>query len=106
MHIFLIGFMGSGKSFWSGRWADEYHIKAIDLDHEIEQAAGKKITDIFREKGEQYFRKLEAEVLRQINTEENSIIACGGGTPCFEHNLRWMKEHGTVIYLEASPETL
>lgn len=107
MTFFLIGFMGSGKTHWGKIWASVYGFKFMDLDEEIELTEGKLIADIFEQKGEKYFRILEATVLRSCIGLTNTIVACGGGTPCYEENMQWMNEQGITIYLSAtSPEIL
>ena len=106
MLFFLNGFMGSGKSHWGKIWATHYKLGFIDLDEVIEQEEGKPVVDIFESKGEEYFRELEAKKLREITEIKNTIIACGGGTPCFKNNMEWMNEHGISIYLSATPEEI
>lgn len=103
MTFFLTGFMGSGKTHWGKRWAQAHHFTFIDLDEAIENEEGKLIADIFEQKGEKYFRKIEAAVLRSYAKLTNTIIACGGGTPCFHNNMEWMNEHGITIYLKTTP---
>ena len=79
----------------------------IDLDEVIEKAEGKTIAAIFENKGEAYFREIEAKALRSFDGVQNTIIACGGGTPCFYENMQWMNDHGTTIYLSTTaPEIL
>jgi len=106
MLFFLIGFMGSGKSHWGKLWAAEYKIGFIDMDAEIEIAERKTVSEIFDSKGEEYFRSVEAELLRSYVDLDSSIIACGGGTPCFHKNMKWMNDHGLTIYLSATPEEI
>ena len=103
MRIFLIGFMGSGKSSWGRQWAERYNYKFVDLDEAIEAKEGESVAMIFEKKGETVFRLWETRVLRTMGQNDNCIIACGGGTPCFHDNMDWIKEHGTSCYLEASP---
>ncbi len=99
MIFFLTGFMGSGKSYWGKKWASVNEYAFIDLDEVIEKEEGKTIADIFEIKGEPYFREIEATQLRSFDAAKNTIIACGGGTPCFYENMQWMNDHGTTIYL-------
>lgn len=99
MIFFLTGFMGSGKSYWGQKWAAANGYTFVDLDEVIEKAEGKTIADIFEIKGEDYFREIEATHLRSFGDAKNTIVACGGGTPCFYENMQWMNEHGTTIYL-------
>ncbi|MEO6720030.1 MAG: shikimate kinase [Ferruginibacter sp.] len=102
-NVFLVGFMGSGKTHWGRIWAANTRRSFIDLDEVIEKTAGKLIADIFETKGEDYFRKIEANALRTCATVSNTIIACGGGTPCFYDNMKWMNEHGITVYLSCTP---
>lgn len=103
MRYFLIGFMGSGKTHWGQRWAAKNNLTFYDLDNEIEKTLGESVADIFEKKGENFFREMERYTLRKFNVTDNFIMACGGGTPCFFDNLQWMKDNGTVIYLQVSP---
>jgi len=98
-NFFLIGFMGSGKSHWGKIWAEANQRSFIDLDAVIEEKAGKTVAAIFELNGEDYFRGLEADALRTCAALQNTIVACGGGTPCFHENIQWMNEHGTTIYI-------
>jgi len=106
MTFFLIGFMGSGKTHWGKIWALKYGFTFIDLDEIIEKKEGKTIAAIFEINGEDYFREIETRALRSLGKIENSIIACGGGTPCFNENLQWMNGEGTTIYLSTSPHEI
>lgn len=101
-NIFLIGFMGSGKSHWGKIWSEKYHLSFVDLDYEIEKAFGMSIENIFEKHREEKFRELEKYHLRKYENKKNSLIACGGGTPCFSENMEWMLKNGIVIYLKAS----
>lgn len=95
--------MGSGKSHWGKIWSVLYKFDFIDLDDEIEKREHQSVADIFEKKGEDYFRKKESETLRSLQLEENTIISCGGGSPCFYDNMKWMNEHGLTVFLNASP---
>jgi shikimate kinase len=99
MLFFLTGFMGSGKSYWGKIWAAANNFTFTDLDEVIETDEGKAIAEIFESKGETYFREVESIHLRTFNRAQNTIVACGGGTPCFNENMQWMNAHGTTIYL-------
>lgn len=105
-NIFLIGFMGSGKSYWGHIWALEEGYTFFDLDTEIEKVFELPVEQIFEKHGEEKFREMERYHLRKFESSKNCLVACGGGTPCFFDNLEWMKQHGTVIYLKASPEDI
>lgn len=100
MRIFLIGFMGSGKSHIGKRLAPKMGYEFMDLDHLIETNAGKKISEIFKTEGEESFRQLESETLKSLGKKDKIIISTGGGTPCFFDNMEWMKKHGKTIFLD------
>jgi shikimate kinase len=105
MRIYLIGFMGSGKSHTGKLLAAKLGIPAIDLDEQIETRAGKTISDLFQTLGEDRFRALEQQALHATSQLEHAVISCGGGTPCFFDNMQWMNDHGLTIYLHTK-ETL
>jgi shikimate kinase len=96
--------MGSGKSHWGHIWALEHGCTFYDLDTEIEKAFELSVEEIFEKHGEEKFRELERYHLRKFEKKKKYLLSCGGGTPCFFDNLEWMKEHGEIIYLKASPE--
>jgi shikimate kinase len=100
--IFLMGFMGSGKTFWGMRWAKVCGLQFFDIDDMIEKEQGKSTEDIFAQDGEDHFRDLETAALRSFAGKQNIIIATGGGTPCYNDNITWMNAHGTTIYLQSS----
>jgi shikimate kinase len=104
--VFLIGFMGSGKTHWGKIWAKREDLVFYDLDAGIEKAYGMNINNIFEKKGEDKFRELERYHLRKFENKNNFLLACGGGTPCFSDNMTWMKSQGKVFYLKAEPEML
>lgn len=106
MRIYLIGFMGSGKSYTSKRLAHRLGYPYTDLDELIESRAGKSITNIFAEDGEASFRKIEAETLRATRIFPTAVIACGGGTPCYHDNISWMNEQGMTVFLDVPAEIL
>lgn len=103
-NIFLVGFMGSGKSYWGRIWATSTGCHFYDLDAQIERAFKMTVEDIFKKHKEEKFRELERYHLRKFENKKNYLLSCGGGTPCFFDNLKWMKEHGSVIYLKASAQ--
>ncbi len=106
MRIFLIGFMGSGKSYTGRRLAEEAAVPFFDLDKLIETREGRSIRAIFEEEGEPYFRERERDALREMARFRNAVISCGGGTPCFHNNMSWMNQQGVTIYLRAPAEVL
>lgn len=104
--IYLVGFMGSGKSTTGRRLAAGLGWTFIDLDNKIEQEAGMKIPEIFSGYGEKYFRDKETEVLRSLRHFSRTVISTGGGAPCFNDNMQYMKETGLTIYLKLTPAQL
>lgn len=102
MRIFLIGFMGAGKSFLGKIWGEVYSIPFYDLDELIEEEERSTVENIFATFGEDYFREREAAVLRNTDRFENCIIACGGGTPCYFDNMQWMNKNGATVFLNES----
>lgn len=104
--IFLLGLMGTGKSFWADKLGNRLQIPSFHLDDEIEKSEQKTIAEIFAEKGEEYFRKKETEVLRSFSNKTNFILSVGGGTPCFNDNINWMNEHGITIWIDESIEII
>lgn len=104
--IFLTGYMGSGKSTLGLRLAQKAGLSFIDLDHYIETRFRKTINEIFTEKGEEEFRLIERNMLREVGEFENVIIATGGGAPCFFDNIDYMNKQGCCIYLQTAPEAL
>jgi len=106
MKVFLIGFMGSGKTTIGKKLANYLKYEFIDLDKFIEAKAGMSITDYFAAHGEAEFRKMERIVLQNTHYPENVIVATGGGAPTYDDNMEWMNENGKVAYLSLSPKAL
>jgi shikimate kinase len=104
--IFLIGMMGSGKSFWSTKIAKWIKAGGYDLDDLIEMMEERTINEIFQEDGEEYFRKLETKMLKWFSEKKKFVLATGGGTPCIQANMDWMKKEGIVIWLDESIDIL
>lgn len=100
MRVYLVGLPGSGKTTFGQELAIELAMQFIDLDHEIVEQTGKQITDIFAQYGEEYFRKLESEIVKESVQFDNSIISTGGGAPCFFDNMAYMNGHGLTIFLD------
>jgi len=98
--------MGSGKTYWGNLWAKNSGMLFYDLDEVIEQLEGKTIATLFEEHGETWFRQKETAVLQTFATKNNCIIACGGGTPCFNNNMQWMNTQGSTVYLSATPQEI
>ena len=106
MPIFLIGYMGSGKSTIGNDLSRFMNAPFVDLDNLIEQDLGLDICDIFHQKGEYFFRKQEQYYLTSLTYTQNMIVAVGGGTPCFFDNMHFMNTVGLTIYLKVSYEEL
>ena len=106
MKIFLIGFMGSGKTTLGRKLASRMDYEFIDLDHKLEQQVELSIAEYFQLFGEDAFRNLESQVLKKTLYPDNAIISTGGGLPCFFDNMDWMKANGKSVYIKLSPKTL
>lgn len=107
MRVFLIGFMGSGKTHWGKQLAMHMKIPFFDLDEQIIQRENKAISEIFSEKGEETFRVIEKEVLEDlIDQHASMVVSCGGGTPCFFNNIERMKKYGVVVWLNTHVEII
>jgi shikimate kinase len=105
-NVALIGFMGTGKSSVGWMVAEQLRFAYVDTDHLIEQSAGKSISEIFAQDGEDAFRRYEQQVVEQLKERPNSVIATGGGLGANETNLASLKTHALVVCLWASPETI
>lgn len=97
--------MGSGKTKLGKRLARLLHYNFIDLDKQIEEKENTSIAGLFENKGEEYFREKESEYLRQLQ-DEKTVVATGGGTPCYYDNMNWMLQHGKCVWLKVSEEEL
>lgn len=107
MRIFLIGFMGSGKTHWGKQLAEKLQLSFYDLDEVIVQGEQKTISEIFATDGEEYFRNKEKAMLEKLVDENASmVVSCGGGTPCFFNNIEFMKKYGTVVWLNTHVNVL
>lgn len=103
MKIFLLGYMGSGKSYIGKRLSDKLGYDFLDMDNQIEEKEGKSISEIFDKKGEVYFRKLERRTLEElIQREDPAVVSLGGGTPCYGDNMELIKNASdiTSFYLK------
>lgn len=105
-NIFLIGFMGSGKSTVASCLSKDYGMEIIEMDQIIVEREGMSIPDIFAQKGEPYFRDAETNLLIEIQSEENKVVSCGGGVVLREKNVEEMKKSGKIVLLNAKPETI
>ena len=106
MRIYIIGFMGSGKSSYGQELAEEIGYSFVDLDREIEKQEKASINDIFNTKSEDYFREAEHKALLKTEADDRTIIATGGGAPCFHDGITWMNDHGYPIYLKLFEDEL
>jgi shikimate kinase len=104
--IYVIGFMGSGKTTTGLKLAGLLGWSFTDLDRSIEAHTGLTIPEIFSRHGEVWFRNVESELLRNQGTYANTVISTGGGTPCYEDNMNYMLETGLTIYLKLTPSQL
>ena len=104
--IFLIGFMGSGKSTIGTKLARRLGYQFVDMDHLIEETSGMTVPGIFSELGEEIFRKWEHDILQELCTRERVVISTGGGAPCHGSMMQTMNEHGTTVYLKLTPGVL
>ena len=107
LKVFLIGFMGCGKTHWGRQLAETMGVPFFDLDEKLAEKEGKTITQIFEDEGEEYFRLLEKDVLHLLTeSHETFIMACGGGTPCFYNNIDYMNAQGKTVWINCSVECL
>lgn len=105
-HIFLIGFMGAGKSTVAFRLQKELQMELCEMDQMIVEQQGMSINDIFERFGEEHFRELETQLVRELQQHAPSVVSCGGGAVMREENVAYMKECGRIILLTATPETI
>ena len=107
LRIFLIGFMGCGKTYWGRQLAQKLELPFFDLDHQIEEKEERSINEIFAAEGEEYFGRLEKEVLHLITESHGAfVMATGGGTPCFYNNIEYMKKAGIAVWINCSATSL
>jgi len=105
-NIFLIGFMGCGKSTMARLLAEKTGAEIIEMDETIEAEAGMSINEIFEKYGESHFRDLESGLILKIAEKGGAVVSCGGGAILRPENVENMKKNGQVIYLSAQPETI
>ena len=105
-NIFLIGFMGAGKSTISDYLKNVLAMDVVEMDQCIVERQEMSISDIFETYGEEYFRELETNLLIEMQSRSNVVVSCGGGVPMRERNVAEMKKNGRVVLLTAKPETI
>ncbi len=105
-NIFLIGFMGTGKSTIAETLKRKYDMQIVDMDAEIEKEQKMVISDIFATKGEEYFRDLETQLIKDLQKKDNVVVSCGGGAVLKDENVTEMRKSGKVVLLNATPETI
>ncbi len=105
-NIYLVGFMGTGKSSVGRKLAKKISAKFLDLDHFIEKKYGRTIKDIFAKNGEFYFRTLEKEAVEEVSKSESLVVACGGGVVVDEENMQNLKNSGIIVCLNSRPDVI
>ncbi|MCI7087956.1 MAG: shikimate kinase [Lachnobacterium sp.] len=105
-NIFLIGFMGAGKSTIARSLQRELGFPLVEMDERIVQEQGMSINDIFAQYGEAHFREIESQLVVDLGKQEPSIVSCGGGVVVRPENTQNMKKSGRIVLLKASPETI
>ncbi len=107
MRIYLIGFMGVGKTHWGKILSNKLGLPFYDLDELIIEQEGRSINQIFEEDGEEFFRTKERDILREFSEEnESMLLSCGGGAPCFFNNINFMNEMGVTVWINTPFEIL
>ena len=104
--VFLVGYMGCGKTTLGVALARVMRRRFIDLDEEVEREQGRTVKEIFTEQGEDAFRALEKEALRRVATVDGAIVACGGGTPCVDGAMELMNGVGVTVWLDANAKRI
>ena len=106
IRVFLMGFMGAGKTTLGKALAKDLGISFIDLDQYIERRYLKSVSQIFATRGEQGFREIESRMLREVGDFDDVIVSCGGSTPLIGDNMDYMLQHGQTVYLKCDNDTL
>lgn len=105
MRIYIVGYMGAGKSTTAKRLAHRLGLDCYDTDRLFEEKYRISVNDFFHKYDENLYRKLETLILQSTEQYENAVIATGGGTACFNDNMNWMNHHGITVFLKVSPLT-
>ena len=107
MKIFLLGFMGCGKTHWGKLLSEKLNIPFFDLDEKIVEHERRSVAEIFARDGEEYFRLLEKDVLHLLSESHDTfVMATGGGTPCFYNNIDYLKKQGITVWINCSTDCL
>ncbi|MCI7322874.1 MAG: shikimate kinase [Lachnospiraceae bacterium] len=105
-NIFLIGFMGAGKSSVARALVEQLHCPLVEMDEQIVKEQGMSINEIFEKYGEDRFREIESQLILALGSRQASVISCGGGVVVRPENTEYMKKSGRIVYLQASPQTV
>lgn len=105
-NIFLIGFMGCGKSTIARMISKKLGVAQVEMDELIEEEQGMSITEIFEKFGEEHFRDIETDLVHRLQEKDGVVVSCGGGAVLREENRNMMKESGVIVLLTAQPETI
>ncbi len=105
-NIFLIGFMGAGKSTIARSLQRSLNFPLVEMDERIVREQGMSINEIFEKYGEDHFRQIESDLILTIGDEDASIVSCGGGVVVRPQNVENMKKSGKIVFLKATPETI
>ena len=106
IRVYLIGYMGAGKTTLGKAFARSLGLSFIDLDWYIEERFHKTVQQLFAERSEEGFRELERRMLHEVSEFEDVVISTGGGTPCFFDNMEYMNKQGTTVFLRVDPKVL
>ena len=104
--IIIIGYMGAGKTTVGRALSKAIGVPFYDLDWYIEQRMRRSVRQLFDERGEEGFRRVERNMLHEVAEFEEVILSCGGGTPCFFDNMEYLNRQGETVYLKAAPDVL
>lgn len=105
-NLYLIGFMGCGKTTVAREFCRMFSMEMMEMDEELEKRAEMSIPDIFARHGEAYFRDMETSLIKELRERGNTVVSCGGGAALREENVEAMRQGGTIVLLTASPETI